>query len=228
MFGKECTHLTNGIAIQPHAFAEECCGYLPVIASPLTRLDVVYTLLTHSAAMANELRLDSAAVVLDQAVYCKALEVMSFRPEEFKTVVLRLGAFHTCCAFLAAIGSRLDACIRDLFVEGDVLGTGSMDTLLAGKHYNRGVRCHKLVLETLQRLKLLAFKERRESAGKTWHQHTLVQAMSEFCSGLSFNSRTSLKGLPAMQKLFRDHQEFCSQLTSSMAQLLLSTLNAWQ
>ena len=99
-----------------------------------------------------------------------------------------------------------------------MLGTGSMDTLLAGKHYNRGVRCHKLVFEALQRLKLLAFKEWCESAGKTWNQHALVQATSEFCSGLSFNSRTSLEGLPAMPKLFRDYQEFCSQFTSSMAQ----------
>ena len=64
-------------------------AYFPVIACPLTRLEAVYTLLTQSAAMAYELRLDSGVVVLDQAVYCEVLEVMRVRPEELKTVVLR-------------------------------------------------------------------------------------------------------------------------------------------
>ena len=38
-------------------------------------------------------------VVLDQAIYAKALEAKWKQADEFKSVVLRMGAFHMACIF---------------------------------------------------------------------------------------------------------------------------------
>ena len=77
------------------------------------------------------------------------------RPEELKPVVLRLGAFHMTMAMLAVLGKRIDGSgWSDLVVEAGVLATGSVSGVVAGKHYNRGLRVHTLVMEALLHLQL--------------------------------------------------------------------------
>lgn len=44
-------------------------------------------------------------------------------------------------------------------VESEVVAPGSVDAVLSGKHYNRAIRCHKIVFEAMQRLRFLAFYE---------------------------------------------------------------------
>ena len=56
--------------------------------------------------MADQLIQHDVIVVLDQAIYAKALEVIWQNQEQFRRLVVRLGSFHTICAFLAAIGKR--------------------------------------------------------------------------------------------------------------------------
>ena len=86
-------------------------GYHPVIPAPPTQLDVVYTLLKKSVQMVQKLGQEDAVVVVDQAVYAKALEVLWQRPLELKPVVLRLGAFHMTMAMLAVLGKRIDGSV---------------------------------------------------------------------------------------------------------------------
>ena len=64
-----------------------------------------------------------------------------------------MGVFHTICNFLGIIGKRfLDAGLRDSAVESEVIAEGSVDRVLNGQQYNRGVRLHKLLYEALKRL----------------------------------------------------------------------------
>ena len=72
--------------------------------------------------------------------------------------------FHTICNFLGIIGKRLlDAGLRDLAVESEVIAEGSVDRVLNGQQYNRGVRLHKLCMKHLRdklgRVFLIGFKE---------------------------------------------------------------------
>ena len=90
----------------------------------------------------------STAIVLDQAIYAKALEIQWRHPQEFKSVVLRMGGFHFSCVFLAVIGKRFAGSgLRDIFLESGVIAEGSIEGVLSGKHYNRGIRVHKLLME---------------------------------------------------------------------------------
>jgi len=52
-----------------------------------------------------------------------------------------------------------DAGLRDLAVESGVIAEGSINKVLDGKQYNRGVRLHKLTYEALMRLAWASFTE---------------------------------------------------------------------
>ena len=67
--------------------------------------------------------------------------------------VLRMGVFHTICSLLGIIVKRfLDAGLRDLADESKVITEGSVDRVLNGQQYNRGVHLHNFFYEALKRL----------------------------------------------------------------------------
>ena len=67
---------------------------------------------------------------------------------------------------MAVLGKRFgDAGLRDLLVESGVLPAGSVASVLDGKHYNRGVRVHKVVWEALSRLRQRQFESYLEGDG---------------------------------------------------------------
>ena len=84
-------------------------GYSQVIDTSPTDLSVVYTTLVESLQMADQIRQKDVVVVSDDAIYAKAVEIVSQKNEELNKIVLRMGAFHTACIFLllGIIGSDL-------------------------------------------------------------------------------------------------------------------------
>ena len=83
--------------LQKRDAPRKCCiGYCPVIEASPTELPTVYTLLQRSQQMADQLNQHDVIVVLDQAIYLKALEVIWQNQEQFKRIVLRMGSFHMC------------------------------------------------------------------------------------------------------------------------------------
>ena len=55
-------------------------------------------------------------------------------------------AFHIACTLLAVIGKRFkDAGLEDIIIESEIIGIGSVNGTLLGKHYNRGMRLYKIV-----------------------------------------------------------------------------------
>ena len=93
--------------------------------------------------MADQLGQHDVIVVFDQAIYAKALEVLWQNNDQFQRLVVRIGSFHTICAFLAAIGKRFgDAGLADVLVESGIVASGS--GVIEGRHYNRAVRTHKV------------------------------------------------------------------------------------
>ena len=91
--------------------------YCQVIDASPTELSAVYTLLKKSVAMGKEIGIKDIMVVFDLATYAKAIEVRWQKQEELNKVVIRLGAFHTVCTFIAVIGKRFE----DILIESDLL-----------------------------------------------------------------------------------------------------------
>ena len=98
--------------------------YLPAINASPTENDTVLELLQQSKCKAEKLGLDETDIVLDQAIYAKATEILSnpVNSDLRKFIVLRLGAFHTTCIFLSTIGKRFaDAGLKDWILESRIL-----------------------------------------------------------------------------------------------------------
>lgn len=129
-------------------------GYCPVIEASPTELSTVYTILKRSVEMGRKLNLEEVIVVMDQAIYAKAQEVVWKKSEEFNNVVLRLGTFHTTMTFMSVIG---DAGLSDILVQSGIVAAGSVSGVLEGHKYNRSLRTHKIVMEAMQRLRLKSF-----------------------------------------------------------------------
>ena len=92
--------------------------------------------------MANMIKQTDCTVVFDQAIYAKAIEIIWQRPVAFDRIVVRLGAFHTAATFLAVTGKRL-AGLNDIFIESVIIASGSVSSVLQGRHCNKAVRAHK-------------------------------------------------------------------------------------
>ena len=120
-------------------------------------------------AKAEKLNLPCTDLVLDHAIYSKALEVINdTKNDQLRDFInLRMGGFHACGIFLAVIGKRFgSAGIRDLIIEAGIAGSDSTERILKGKHYNRGVRFAKYVYEAIQRAKFEAFQTWLQEEGK--------------------------------------------------------------
>ncbi|XP_053399793.1 uncharacterized protein LOC123523028 [Mercenaria mercenaria] len=128
-------------------------GYLPTINAPATDMSTVNEILQQCLKIIAMLDVKEIVCVFDQALYAKAAEIIWKNVETFKSVIIRLGVFHTICNFMGIIGKRFkDAGLRDLAVESLVVAEGSIDGVLEGRKYNRAVRTHKLVYEAMMRL----------------------------------------------------------------------------
>ena len=124
---------------------ESSIGYCQVIDASPTEIPTVYTLLERSLQIADQLGQQNVIIVLDQAIYAKALEVIWQNQERFQRIVVRMGSFHTICYFMAAIGKRFgDAGLGDIMTESGTVGSGSVGAVLEGRHYNRALRTHKV------------------------------------------------------------------------------------
>ena len=129
---------------------ESCVGFCPVIEASPTELPTVYTVLQRSLDMADQLGQDDVIVVFDQAIYAKALEILWQNEQHFNRLVVRMGTFHITCAYLSTIGKRFgDAGLSDVLIESGVMATGSVAGVLEGRHYNRAVRIHKVIMRTV-------------------------------------------------------------------------------
>ncbi|KAG1685808.1 hypothetical protein GQR58_008924 [Nymphon striatum] len=143
-------------------------GHLPTINAPATELSTVQELLSQSVFIQQHLSLDKIAVTMDQALYAKAAEVAWKHKLRFESLLLMMGNFHIICNMLSIIGKLFrDAGLRDLAVESGVIAEGSIDKVLDGKQYNRGIRLHKLTYEALMRLVWKGFLEWLENNHST-------------------------------------------------------------
>ena len=135
------------------SISEDVVEYLPTINAPATELSTVLEILNQSDCIRKKLLLETIVVVMDQALYAKASEIIWKQKELFPHILLRMGIFHTICNALSILGKRFQgAGLRDICIEAGIVAEGSISGELDGKHYNRAVRVHKCIYEALMRL----------------------------------------------------------------------------
>ena len=197
-------------------------GYLPAINQSPTSNDTVLELLTQSKLKAEKLGLTETDVVLDMAIYAKAVAIlMNPRYLELKKfIVLRLGGFHTMCIFIAVIGKRFgDAGLRDLIVESNLLGESSVDQMLRGKHYNNAMRVLKYLYDVVKRHMIESFEQ--------WvseHSSHLNVSYKELIESARLQRFVSSPTKNLLESLSEDHKEVIDQVHAYEISLLGGSL----
>ena len=112
-----------------NSIPRECSiGYCQVIEASPSQFLTVYTLLQRSLQIADQLGQHDVIVVFDQAINANlTLEVLWKNKDQFQRLVVRIGSFHTICAFLAAIGKLFgDAGLADVLMESGIVASRSV------------------------------------------------------------------------------------------------------
>jgi len=135
-------------------------AYLPSINKSPTEIATVNEVLKLTESKAEALQLSEIDLVFDHAIYCKALEILN-HPNNLSLknkINLRMGGFHAECIFMSVIAKRfLDGGLKDLVIEAGILPKGSTVSSLSSPHYNKAIRVHKYIYESLMRCKIKSF-----------------------------------------------------------------------
>ena len=107
--------------------------------------------------------------MFDQAIYCKACEIKWKDPAKFDSCILMMGVFHLIMTYMHILFKLFaGADLKDALIQSDVVAEGSIDLVLRGKCYNRGMRLYKLFYETLLRMVIDEIVEDSDFNFKVW------------------------------------------------------------
>lgn len=181
-------------------------SYLPVIKASSTELATVKSILDNAMHMADKLEVENIFTVFDQAIYSKAQQIRWQNPEMEKRLIIRMGEFHTAMSFLGMISKRFAMSgLEDVLVESGVLAAGSTRGVLTGHMYNRSMRCHKLMFESLARLQFSDFLDNCDESEKSQNIRVIAIARE------TVQQRTSPVASPVtegVQQLQRDFDNY--------------------
>ncbi|XP_045199496.1 uncharacterized protein LOC123553863 [Mercenaria mercenaria] len=141
---------------------ESSLVFMPMIDMSASDLSCIFSTLHFVVSQSNQSN-TTPVLTFDQPLYWKALNIIENEPSEskIKSVVVRLGGFHTEMSFLGCIGRIMENTgLKELLATAYAENT--VGHMLDGKAINRAIRGHFLVDDALNVLlleKLLAQKD---------------------------------------------------------------------
>ena len=138
-------------------------GYLPLIQAPAHELDTLNTVIQRCMYISSQLGQKYTVLTVDQALFCKVMELEWSIPAYKENLIPRLGGLHTSMNFLKIIGHHMKGSgLSDVWIESDILGPNSTERAMTGKDYNKAMRAHKLTFQAMWRIlfpQFLSFME---------------------------------------------------------------------
>ena len=136
-------------------------GLLPLVNAPAHESDTMWTVIDRCLKISEKLNPGQSTVLtLDQQLYSKAKELQWSRPDDCKSLLVRLGSFHTALNFMRVIGQHFtDSGLLEVWTESGVYGENTANNIIAGKSYNKAIRAHKLTYEAVWRIYHKLFQE---------------------------------------------------------------------
>lgn len=121
----------------------------PILLAKADDPDKIYTVLSRCKYISESMGQQYMVVTFDQALYCKAKEIVWFKQAEFRNTIIRLGSFHIIMNFMKAIGQHLEGSGLKVWVKSGVFGDTTAGKMMDGDAYNKAVHGHKLAVEAL-------------------------------------------------------------------------------
>ena len=132
--------------------------YMAPINASVNDLATVQKVLQISKDATDEVGQEYTFVTFDLAVAKKAYDLVWQHPDTYKNVVIHLGVFHTMLSYLGALGKVMrESGFEEVVIEARLCATGSLEKVMIGKHYNRCLTVHTIMLEALERLLFTSF-----------------------------------------------------------------------
>lgn len=85
----------------------------------------------------------------------KAYTITWNNHERYQNHIILRETFHLECAFMKMDGSGFS----DILLEARLIGSGSLKGVLSGKHYERTLHYHKVLIEALEQLLFRQYQE---------------------------------------------------------------------
>jgi hypothetical protein len=119
---------------------------MPIIQAPVDEMDTLNTVVKKCMHVAIVLEQQYTIITVDQALYCKLVELKWAIPEYREKLVVQLGGLHISMCFLKTIGDRMKGSgLVDSWIENGLLRPNAAN----GKAYKRAMRAHKITLQAL-------------------------------------------------------------------------------
>ena len=123
-------------------------GYLPILVAPAHEFDTLNTVVKRCIAISDHFDQQYTVLTVDQALYCKLMELKWAIPHYNGKLIPRLGGLHISMNFLKVIGEHMEGSgLAEAWVESGLLAPGPVQLVLGGKSYSKGLRAHKLTTQ---------------------------------------------------------------------------------
>ena len=128
-------------------------GYYPVIPNPITEYSTVSKCLDDAANATKEVGQKYVIVTFDLGVCMKAYPLIFNNPLRYKEHIIMIGTFHLICGYFKMIGKKMNSSgFADILHEASLVKSGTVKGVINGKNYTRSMACHKLLVESMERL----------------------------------------------------------------------------
>ena len=180
--------------VSKETLSEKIVGFLPVIPSPVTDHQTVYTALKNFQDILKQLSQTHLAVTCDEGVYHIAREITMGNSAEFENLVLCLGSFHMTKILIGCIGKYLrNSGAESIWIENSVFGPNVVQSVLGGTHYVRAFKGMILLCETMERLQWLAFFKAQDPETYQEELLTLIRLQDSIANKEADRSRELLE-----------------------------------
>lgn len=136
--------------------------YYPVIPFPITDNRAVKECLRYSEEASQEVGQKYVVTTFDLGVCMKAYPLVWNQQKRYENHIIMIGTFHLACGYLKMIGKKMEGTgLSDVLLEAGLISSGSLSGVISGKNYARAIHCHKVVVESLERLLFEQFVEKK-------------------------------------------------------------------
>ena len=140
---------------------ETSIGHMPIILAPAHEFDTLNTVVKLCMFVSEHFGQTYTVITVDQALYCKLMELKWKIPDFNVKLTVRLGGLHIWMSFLKAIGKHMAGNgLYEAWIESGLLGEGAAELVFSGKAYSKAMRTHKITVQALWKIlmpKLMAF-----------------------------------------------------------------------
>ncbi|CAB4006763.1 Hypothetical predicted protein [Paramuricea clavata] len=112
-------------------------GHMPIILAPAHKFDTLSIVIRRCMFVTEHFGQAYTVITIDQALYCKLMELKWKIPEFNKNLIVPLGGLQISMNFLKVIGKHMSG--SGSWIESGLLGKGAAELVFSGKAYSKAM-----------------------------------------------------------------------------------------